>query len=411
MASHFRSDSAGSLLSTKDLDQAASLIRFRSFSFLAVFSILIVVGVLCSIFVTIPIKISGPSVTWSDVGVLQIAAKDPGSITSISVKVGDRVESGQVIAVLDQSGLQDKLQAVEYRLKVLNTYIDDIQRLQYSDKIQRERYIKSSEELMSSSKALNQNRLSRLKERKGVLKKLLDDELIQFDQYNSLADRIDQAEDKIISDERMVIAELKEESYKHSADTRELLQKQLEADQLSSEVELLKSQLADQGKLKSRISGRVVEVTASVGDFLSPGSPVVLVQPDADESQLTFVVFISSDQVKPVKKGMRTELELSAFPPTKYGKLVAEVVSVSPMPMSSSGLMKELRNDQLVNQITQNGSPFMVKVDILRDKETGEFVWSSSSNSKRELQVGMLGEGSIITRYERLAWLLFPQTE
>ena len=235
--------------------------------------------------------------------------------------------------------------------------------------------------------------------------------LSEFDQYNSLADRIDQAEDKIISDERMVIAELKEESYKHSADTRELLQKQLEADQLSSEVELLKSQLADQGKLKSRISGRVVEVTASVGDFLSPGSPVILVQPDADESQLTFVVFISSDQVKPVKKGMRTELELSAFPPTKYGKLVAEVVSVSPMPMSSSGLMKELRNDQLVNQITQNGSPFMVKVDILRDEVTGEFVWSSASNSKRELQVGMLGEGSIITRYERLAWLLFPQTE
>jgi HlyD family secretion protein len=244
-----------------------------------------------------------------------------------------------------------------------------------------------------------------------VLKKLLDDELIQFDQYNSLADRIDQAQDKIISDERMAIAELKEESYKHSADTRELLQKKLEADQLSSEVELLKSQLADQGKLKSRISGRVVEVTASVGDFLSPGSPVILVQPDADENQLTFVVFISSDQVKPVKKGMRTELELSAFPPTKYGKLVAEVVSVSPMPMSSSGLMKELRNDQLVNQITQNGSPFMVKVDILRDAKTGEFLWSSSSTSKRELQVGMLGVGSIITRYERLAWLLFPQTE
>ena len=77
-----------------------------------------------------------------------------------------------------------------------------------------------------------------------------------------------------------------------------------------------------------------------------------MVQPDAEVSELTFVIFISSEQVKPVV-GMRTELELSAFPPTKYGKLVAEVTSVSPMPLSSSALMKELRNDQLVERITQ----------------------------------------------------------
>ena len=115
--------------------------------------------------------------------------------------------------------------------------------------------------------------------------------------------------------------------------------------------------------------------------------------------------------MKPVSAGMRTELELSAFPPTKYGKLVAEVTDISPMPLSSSGLMKELRNDQLVARLTQEGSPFMVNVEILRDEVTGDFLWSSATKQKRQLQVGMVGKGSIITRYERLAWLLLPQTE
>ena len=73
--------------------------------------------------------------------------------------------------------------------------------------------------------------------------------------------------------------------------------------------------------------------------------------------------------------------------------------------------MKELRNDQLVERITQEGSPFMVRVNILRDENTGNFLWSSASDAKRELQVGMVGKGSIITRYERLVWLLLPQTE
>ena len=105
--------------------------------------------------------------------------------------------------------------------------------------------------------------------RKNELKKLYEDELIQFDQYHSFIDRIDDAEAKIIADQRMTFNDFKEENSKYSTDARELLQKQLEADQLSTEVTLLKSQLADQGKLKTLISGRVVEITTSVGDYLT----------------------------------------------------------------------------------------------------------------------------------------------
>jgi HlyD family secretion protein len=399
------------LVSTDDLDQASSLIKFRSFLFLAAFALLILIAIACSVWIKVPIKVSGPAVIWSDVGVLQVAAKDPGSVTSISVKVGDRIKSGQVIAVLDQSRVRDQLLAVQSKLEVLNKYISDIQLLQRSDQRKRQNLKNTVDDLQKSSEALNKNRLLRLNLRKNELKKLYEDELIQFDQYHSFIDRIEEAEGKIIAEQRVTVNDFKEENLKYSTDARELLQKQLEADQLFTEVTLLESQLADQGKLKTLISGSVVEITTSVGDYLTPGSPVILVQPDPDEDKMNFVVFISSEQVKPVSLGMRTELEVSAFPPTKYGKLVAEVSGVSPMPMSSSGLMKELRNDQLVARITQAGSPFMVNVDILRDEGTGDFLWSSASAQKRRLQVGMVGEGSIITRYERLIWLLLPQTE
>ena len=411
MSPPFRSDSLDSLVSTDDLDQASSLIRFRSFFFLLIFGLLLVVFILCSFFVKVPISVAGPSVIWSDVGVLQVAAKDPGSITSLSVKVGDRIEAGQEIGVLDQSSVEDQLFSLRYKLNALLKYISDIEDLQEKDLGKRLSLRKSIESFQENSEKLNTTRINRLEERKKELKKLYDKELLVFDQYNSVVESIEQTESAIINEQRSFINELKEENNKFVSDSREVLQKKLEADQLSSEVTLLESQLISQGKLTTPISGRVVEITASVGDFLSPGSPVVLVQPDSKEDQLTFVVFISSEQVKPVKPGMRTELELSAFPPTQFGKLVAEVTSISPMPLSSSGLMKELRNDQLVNRITESGSPFMARVEILRDEETGEFVWSSSSDSKRELQVGMVGEGSIITRYERLIWLLLPQTE
>ena len=407
----FRSDSTDSLVSTDDLDQASSLIKFKSFYFLFSFGLLILIALACAAWIKVPIKVSGTAVIWSDEGVLQVAAKDPGSVTSLSVKVGDRIKIGQVVAVLDQSRVKDQLQSVHAKLKVLNEYIKDIKVLQSNDLKKRREIREKVDGLIDSSEILNEKRLERLNLRKNELKKLYVDELIQFDQYHSFIDRIEEAEARIIGEQRLEVNEFKEENLKYSSEARELLQKQLEADQLSTEVTLLENQLAGQGVLKALISGTVVEIATSVGDYLNPGSPVILVQPDTNEDKMNFVLFISSEQVKPVSAGMRTELELSAFPPTKYGKLVAEVTDISPMPLSSPGLMKELRNDQLVARLTQEGSPFMVNVEILRDEVTGDFLWSSATKQKRQLQVGMVGKGSIITRYERLAWLLLPQTE
>ena len=411
MAPLYRSESLDNLVTTDDLDQASWLIRFRSFLFLAFFILLIIIAIACSVLIEVPIKVSGPAVIWSDEGVLQVTARDPGTITSIKVKIGDPIKSGEVIAILDQTAVRDKLDSVKQKLKFLNRYILDIKNLQWEDQRKRTIFKDTIHELQKNTNSLNTNRLIRLRIRKDELKKLHSEGLIPFDQYNLFINQIEETEENVINEQRKVVTELKEENNKFTADSRELLQKQLEADQLASEVTLLEHQLSNQGKLTAHISGRVVEITSSVGDFLSPGSPVILVQPDSEEDQMTFVVFISSEQVKPVKENMITELQLSAFPPTKYGKLLARVKSISPMPLSSSALMKELRNDQLVQRITEAGSPFMVKVDILRDQETGDFKWSSASTTKRELQVGMIGQGSIITRWERLIWLLLPQTE
>ena len=108
-----------SLVSTEDLDQASLLIRFRSFAFLFFFALLIAIAVACSLFIKVPIKVSGPAVIWSDVGVLQVTAEHPGTITSIEVKVGDRIEYNQKIATLDQKLIEDKLFSTQEKLNAL----------------------------------------------------------------------------------------------------------------------------------------------------------------------------------------------------------------------------------------------------------------------------------------------------
>ena len=409
MSKLYRSDSLDSLVSSEDLDQASLLIRFRSFLFLFFFALLIAIAVVCSLLIKIPIKVSGPAVIWSDVGVLQVTAEHPGTITSIEVKVGDRVEYNQTIAILDQKLIEDKFVSTEEKLNALNENIEELERLHERDKRERALIQYDILEIEKEFKRQKTFTLKRLQERKPELKKLMEEGLVQLDQYDLLIAQIEDTNESIIQEKRKDITERKEKQRKEMTDDQELMQKRLEARQLRSELTLLDKQIDKQGELKSLISGRVVEISSSVGDFLSPGSPVILVQPDSSDEKMTFVVFISSEQIKPVGLKDPTELELAAFPPTKFGKLKGEVKSVSPSPLSSSGLLKELRNDHLVERITEEGSPFMVKVDILRDEKTGKFQWSSDSNATRELQVGMVGQGSIITEYRELFWLLLPK--
>ena len=60
--------------------------------------------------------------------------------------------------------------------------------------------------------------------------------------------------------------------------------------------------------------------------------------------------------------------------------------------------------------VAKNGAVATTLTPALNDDQ-GEFKWSSQSDGERELQVGMVGQGSIITRWERLIWLLLPQTQ
>ena len=137
MAPLYRSESLDNLVTTDDLDQASWLIRFRSFLFLAFFILLIIIAIACSVLIEVPIKVSGPAVIWSDEGVLQVTARDPGTITSIKVKIGDPIKSGEVIAILDQTAVRDKLDSVKQKLKFLNRYILDIKNLQWEDQRKR----------------------------------------------------------------------------------------------------------------------------------------------------------------------------------------------------------------------------------------------------------------------------------
>lgn len=409
-SSPYRNDAADILVSTQELDQASRMIRLQSRSFLALVGLLVVGASIASFVIKVPVKVSGPGVLWTNESVHQVSATTPGRVQSIHVAAGALVEAGSVIARLDQSALADQLASAQANLQALEDHLTASAKMQDADAATRAALSVKIDELITTSSAMNRARLARFEGRRTELEDLRERGLIETERFNQLIGQIEEAETSLVALERETINELKQNQSATYQQDRERLQLELQANQLRTEVALLQRQLEQQGELRTPVGGQVVEVTMSVGDYLSPGLPAIVVQPEASSEGIGAVIFVPGTLAKPITPGMPVELEMAAFAKNMHGLVLGEVESASPLPMSSSALLRELRNDQLVKSITEQGSPFLVRVKLLRTESGDDFRWSSTSEFARPLQRGMMAQGGIVVRRERLIDLLLPRT-
>jgi hypothetical protein len=85
------------------------------------------------------------------------------------------------------------------------------------------------------------------------------------------------------------------------------------------------------------------------------------------------------------------------------------VVSVAAAPATEDGMMREVKNRQLVAELSREGAPFEVTVALDTDaKDPGHYRWSSSHGPGGTLGAGTLAEGAVQIRDARLAELVFP---
>jgi len=406
----YREDAADSFISSEELDRASRQIRGKGFFILLVTLVLVLTAVVLAWIIEVPVKVKGHGVIWSPEGVRQIAASASGRVLAIEVTVGDRVAAGDLIASLDQTELRAQLVSSSVQLEALQSYLAGLKRLQETDRNTRERLAQRRDALFTESNDQAEQQVSRLRERLKAVASLKASGLIETERVAALEGQLSQIIEQISNLQRQLLSEERQE---HAAEInleRELLQKDLEVARLEAGIVLLQSQLRNNGALTTPIAGSVVEVSAGVGDFLSPGAPVLLIQPEVGDAPLSAIVFIPSQQTKPIRAGMEVELALPSFPSEMYGTLQGTVAELSPLPLSTTALMRELRNDQLVQTISEEGSPFLVRVELIRQPDAPDgYLWSSPSDSPRELFVGMTLRGSVITSKTRLLNLFLPK--
>ena len=100
-------------------------------------------------------------------------------------------------------------------------------------------------------------------------------------------------------------------------------------------------------------AGRIIEVRAQAGAYVTAGSPLVSTQTGV--GRLELFLYLPIEHGKEVKPGMAVEIEPAAVKREEYSTMLGRVASISEFPATTQGMMAVLQNSDLVRQFSIMG--------------------------------------------------------
>ncbi|MBM3811095.1 MAG: NHLP bacteriocin system secretion protein [Acidimicrobiia bacterium] len=406
----FRAVALERLSSPEQLDQLLRVTRPRHW--LALLAILLMLGAAgwWSVRGTVRTTVAGEGIIVRTGGVLNIVAPGTGVVSSLKVKVGDRIERGQVVATIAQPSLLERIRmahqtlaearlekkrAVGVRSDASQLQIESIRRQQANA----EREIKELRE---------QVRLA--SEQVPVEEQLLAKGLITRQQVIATQQKI-VALNAQIQDKQALLKQLAAQLFATETQPGELAA-ELDARIASLErsAAALRKELALASEVISPYEGEVLEVQVHPGTMLAIGTPLLSIQSTSDK--LEVLMYLPADKAKDAAAGMEVQISPSTVKREEYGYLKGRIVFVADYPATRAALMRNFENESLVDQLTRLGPVNEVRVEIETDPASvSGFRWSSPAGPPVTLSSGTLCVGTVVTREQAPITLLFPSVK
>jgi len=176
--------------------------------------------------------------------------------------------------------------------------------------------------------------------------------------------------------------ELKRQQGKMVTNPQELLSLQQRINEAKHNVELLREKLELSSKVRSKFSGRILEVMLEVGHVVNVGVTALILETGSD----IVAVLYFPDKARNIQLGTTVQIAPSTVKKQEYGTLIGTVTSVAGFPATEQGMMRVLENQILVRKFTSQGPLIEVRVELKRNDQTvSGYKWTSARG--REVEV------------------------
>lgn len=441
----FRKEALDQSASPERLDQLVEVVSPKRWLSLAALGALVAAGLTWSVLGRIPITVKGQGVLVYPSQVVNLQASSSGRLLELKVEVGEEVQKGQVLAVIDQSELQKELQLSRDKLAQLQTQdqaaiaaqtqrgtLDQEataqQRAALQQSLQTVRALtpvlreKGLESIQRDRQALEQRLQTqrdllptyeqrwKVRQELAVEGAMSQDMVLQAQQeYLSAKAEIDQVESQLkqldvkeadaqreylsnLNQVNELQAKLKEldtqTATQREQDLTSATNRKNEIQETQRKIAQLELQLQRSSQIVSTAEGRILELSAKPGERLEPGKSIGAISTAASD-QLVSVVFLPVSDGKKIKPNMTVQTTPTIVKREEYGGIVGEVIEVSEFPVTQAGAASLVGNPDILPGVLNEGAHIAVKANLQSGEKFGEYRWSSSQGPTQKITSGM----------------------
>ncbi|HEX5727760.1 MAG TPA: NHLP bacteriocin system secretion protein [Longimicrobiaceae bacterium] len=407
----FRKVALDRLASPEQLDQLMQVTTPKGWVALATLGVLLLVAVTWSVIGSIPERIPGQAILLRSGGVFEVVAMSGGRVTDLSVRVGDLITEGQVIARLAQPELSEQLQQARARVAELEKRHREVEAFVASDgRLQAASLAQRRANLEQSIQA-TEARAANLREKVQAQERLVAQGLLTRQALLATQQELEQARERIRSDRHQMDQLEVERLATANRGQEQLVASRNQLVEAEREVERLQSDLTLQSEVTTPYSGRVLEVMAEQGGIVDRGRPLLTVSLAGKAvKSLEAVVYVPSIHGKKIRPGMDIHIAPSTVKKEEFGYLIGRVTYVSDFPATPQGMLRVLKNTTLVTTLSGQDAPYEVHADLIPDAGSpSRYRWSSSQGPPVEIQSGTLGTANIVVNRRRPILMVIPQ--
>ncbi|MFD0862944.1 NHLP bacteriocin system secretion protein [Sungkyunkwania multivorans] len=405
----FRKAALEKLSTPEKLDQLIKVTGPRSWIGLTTIAIILTTAIAWSFWGHVKTKLNVVGVLLGG-EIHEVVSTAQGQLIDLKVTIGDIVESGDVIATIEQPQLSQQIEEArallserQFELAQLTSFGSQESKLQSEFLSQQRNSIQL--QIKTQQKALtflnNQLKTEKDLQAKG---------LITTVQVVNTEQQIENAQNQIES-LKAQMAQTSSQKLNLDFDSdqkRTLLQQRIAKAERA--LEQLIERFDIQSNITSPYDGEVVEVLTDTGIIVGQGTPLFKLKNQNDAADnLRGVLYIPSQDGKKIKVGMEALVAPSTVQPQDFGFMKAKVTYVSDFPITQKGMMTSVKNDQIVQGFIGMGAPFEVHVKFEKDNEAySGFRWTSAQGPKVFINEGTSCIGKITVKSEAPITIVIP---
>lgn len=352
----FRKVSLERLSSPEELDQLITITSPRGWIALSGLIIILLASAFWGISGQIPVTVSGEGIITASEGVANIIHPVSGRVTDVSIRVGDYIKKGDIIARVENRELVEEINLIKRDVKLaqdfsINNFNNNTGELSLA--------LSELYELAMQINTVNR-------------------ESAVYDE-NRIKKQIELKRNAIISD-------------------------------LSYKLKLAVDKLEENSSIVSHVEGRVLEVNIKKGDIIEAGiTAASIIRDNSTVNSLEVVLYVSPDEGKKITAGMDVHIAPTIVKKEDYGYMLGKVISVSEYPVSVKSVEQTIGNQELADSFSKGNATIAVRVNLISDLSTvSGFKWSTSKGPDIKIDSGNICAGSIVIEKRRPIEMVLP---